>query len=61
MALVAMRPRPRNDNNEPTGVFASSGSLRGDQMFGTKERLHEARGCYTQQHGNGDVFEFFSG
>jgi hypothetical protein len=48
-----------NDNNEPTGVFVSSGSPRDDEMLGTKESLDDARGFYTQQHGNGDVFEFF--
>jgi hypothetical protein len=48
-----------NDNNEPTGVFVSSGSPRDDELLGTKESLDDARGFYTQQHGNGDVFEFF--
>jgi len=48
-----------NDNNEPTGVFVSSGSPREDQLLGTRESLDDARGFFTQQHGNGDVFEFF--
>jgi len=48
-----------NDNNEPTGVFASSGSPRAEDLLGTNNSLDNARGFFTQQHGNGDVFEFF--
>lgn len=48
-----------NDNNEPTGIFVSSGSPREEDLPGTKDSLDDARGFYTQQHGNGDVFEFF--
>jgi hypothetical protein len=48
-----------NDDNEPTGVFVSSGSPREDELLGTKESLDDARGFFTQQHGNADVFEFF--
>jgi hypothetical protein len=47
------------DNNEPTGVFVSSGSAREEDLLGTKDSLDDARGFYTQQHGNCDVFEFF--
>jgi len=48
-----------NDDNEPTGVFVSSGSPREEDLLGTKDSLDDARGFFTQQHGNGDVFEFF--
>ena len=48
-----------NDNNEPTGVFVSSGSPREDEVLGTKDSLDDARGFFTQQHGDGNVFEFF--
>jgi secreted PhoX family phosphatase len=48
-----------NDNNEPTGVFVSSGSPREEELLGTKASLDDARGFFTQQHGNCDVFEFF--
>jgi hypothetical protein len=48
-----------NDNNEPTGVFVSSGSPREDELLGTKDSLDDARGFFTQQHGDNNVFEFF--
>jgi hypothetical protein len=48
-----------NDNNEPTGVFVSSGSPREEELLGTRQSLDDARGFFTQQHGNCDVLEFF--
>jgi Bacterial protein of unknown function (DUF839) len=48
-----------NDNNEPTGVFVSSGSPREEDLLGTKDSLDDARGFFTQQHGDNNVFEFF--
>jgi hypothetical protein len=30
-----------------------------EELLGSKDSLDDARGFFTQQHGNGDVFEFF--
>jgi secreted PhoX family phosphatase len=48
-----------NDDNEPTGVFVSSGSAREEELLGTEDSLDDARGFFTQQHGDCNVFEFF--
>jgi len=50
----------QNDDNEPTGVFVSNGSPRKEALLGTEESLEDARGFYTQQHGDNNVFEFFN-
>jgi Bacterial protein of unknown function (DUF839) len=50
---------PGIEDNEPTGVFVSSGSPTQDEMLGTKDSLDDARGFFTQQHGDNNVFEFF--
>jgi len=46
------------EDNEPTGVFVSNGSPRKDELLGTEASLDDARGFFTQQHGNNTVFEF---
>src|SRR5262245_11405766 len=48
------------EDNEPTGVFVSTGSPTTDEMLGTKKGIdNDARGFFTQQHGDNNVFEFF--
>ncbi len=47
------------EDNEPTGLFVSNGSTRKDGMPGTKESLDDARGFFTQQHGDNTTYEFF--
>jgi hypothetical protein len=46
------------EDNEPTGVFVSNGSRSAQHLLGTEENLANARGFFTQQHGNDIVFEF---
>jgi hypothetical protein len=51
---------PGAEDNEPTGVVVSNGSTKIGQMLGTRDALEEdARGFFTQQHGDNNVFEFF--
>jgi len=45
------------EDNEPTGLFVSNGSARQQDMLGTRKSLDEARGFFTMQHGQNDVFE----
>jgi len=48
------------EDNEPTGVFVSNGSTKASELLGTEEGIEEnARGFFTQQHGDNNVFEFF--
>ena len=48
------------EDNEPTGVFVSNGSARKEALLGTEESLENARGFFTQQHGDNNVFELFN-
>jgi hypothetical protein len=48
------------EDNEPTGVYVSSGSDRADGLLGTEESLDGARGFFTQQHGDNNTYEFFN-
>jgi Alkaline phosphatase PhoX len=48
----------RGEDNEPTGVFVSNGSSGRKHMLGTAENLNNARGFFTMQHGDNNVFEF---
>ena len=48
----------RGEDNEPTGVFVSNGSIGTKHMLGTSENLNNARGFFTMQHGDNNVFEF---
>lgn len=48
----------RNEDNEPTGLFVSNGSVGKRQMLGTEASLDGARGFITQQHGDNTVYEF---
>ena len=50
----------QNDDNEPTGVFISNGSPRNDELLGTEESLDDARGFFTMQHGDNNVFELLN-
>ena len=45
------------EDNEPTGMFVSSGSTRKDELLGTRQSLDGARGCFTMQHGQNNLFE----
>jgi hypothetical protein len=49
-----------NDNNEPTGTYVSNGSPRKEALLGTRESLDDARGFFTQQHGDNNLYEFFN-
>ena len=49
----------RGEDNEPTGLFVSNGSVSKDALLGTEESLKDARGFFTQQHGDNKVFRFF--
>ena len=50
----------QGEDNEPTGVFVSNGSTRKEALLGTEESLDDARGFFTQQHGDNNVYEFFN-
>ena len=50
----------QGEDNEPTGVFMSNGSTRKEALLGTEESLDDARGFFTQQHGDNNVYEFFN-
>jgi hypothetical protein len=48
------------EDNEPTGLYVSNGSTEASELLGTEESLDgRARGFFTQQHGENQVFEFF--
>jgi hypothetical protein len=51
---------PGAEDNEPTGVFVSNGSPDRKSLLGTEESLHDARGFFTIQHGDNNLFEFFN-
>ena len=48
-----------NKDNEPTGVYVSNGSIEKGQLLGTKESIQNARGFFTQQHGDNSTYEFY--
>ncbi|MGA7085513.1 MAG: hypothetical protein WB005_20400, partial [Pseudolabrys sp.] len=48
---------PGAEDNEPTGIYVSSGSPRREGLLGTEESLEDARGFFTKQHGDDTVFE----
>ena len=48
----------RGEDNEPTGLFVSNGSATKQEMLGTEQSLHKARGFVTVQHGDNNLFEF---
>jgi hypothetical protein len=48
---------PAAEDNEPTGIYVSSGSPRREGLLGTEEGLQDARGFFTKQHGDNTVFE----
>jgi hypothetical protein len=45
------------EDNEPTGVFVSNGNTDPKHLLGTPEHLSQARGFFTQQHGDNIVYE----
>lgn len=47
------------EDNEPTGLFVSNGSVGKDTLLGTEENLDGALGFLTRQHGDNSVFRFF--
>jgi hypothetical protein len=49
----------RGEDNEPTGVYVSNGSIRKDELLGTEDSLDDARGFFTQQHGDNNTYEIF--
>ena len=49
-----------NDDNEPTGVYVSNGSMLREGLLGTKESLDDARAFFTQQHGENTLYEILS-
>src|SRR5215510_3314092 len=50
---------PGQEDNEPTGVHVSNGSTTKSELLGTTDALEEnARGFFTQQHGDNTVYEF---
>src|SRR5262245_39156679 len=51
---------PGAEDNEPTGVFVSSGSPDKKGLLGTEESLDDARGFFTMQHGDNNLFEIFN-
>ncbi|MCI0599641.1 MAG: PhoX family protein [Beijerinckiaceae bacterium] len=46
----------RGEDNEPTGLVVSNGSLGREALVGTEESLNEAQGFLTVQHGDNNVF-----
>jgi hypothetical protein len=48
---------PGAEDNEPTGIYVSSGSPQREGLLGTEESLQDARGFFTKQHGDDTVFE----
>jgi hypothetical protein len=45
------------EDNEPTGMFVSSGGSHVGDLLGTPASLFNARGFITQQHGDNVVYE----
>jgi len=51
---------PGAEDNEPTGVFVSNGSPNRSGLLGTEQSLDDARGFFTEQHGDNNLFEVFN-
>jgi hypothetical protein len=47
------------EDNEPTGLFVSNGSVSKDALLGTENGLQDAKGFLTRQHGDNKVFRIF--
>jgi hypothetical protein len=45
------------EDNEPTGMYVSSGSIDQSAMYGTEANLVDARAFLTEQHGLNQTFE----
>ena len=45
------------EDNEPTGLFVSNGSADPKHLLGTAESLEHARGFFTQQHADNNLYE----
>jgi hypothetical protein len=45
------------EDNEPTGLFVSNGSADPKHLLGTAESLEHARGFFTQQHWDNNLYE----
>ncbi len=45
------------EDNEPTGVFVSNGGKLKSQQYGTAAGIVDARGFFTQQHGDNTIYE----
>jgi hypothetical protein len=45
------------EDNEPTGVHVSSGDVVKSEQYGTPTDLLDARGFFTQQHGDNTTYE----
>jgi len=48
------------EDNEPTGVFVSNGDTDPKHMPGNPESLAHARGFFTMQHGDNNLYEILS-
>ena len=48
---------PAAEDNEPTGMFVSNGSIDLGSMYGTEANLVGARAFMTEQHGRNQTFE----
>jgi hypothetical protein len=47
------------EDDEPTGLFVSNGSVSKDALLGTEKSLEDAKGFLTRQHGDNKVFRIF--
>jgi hypothetical protein len=47
------------EDNEPTGLFVSNGSVSKDSLLGTEGNLEGALGFLTRQHGDNKLFRIF--
>lgn len=45
------------EDNEPTGVFVSNGGKKPGAMYGSADSMPNARGFFTQQHGDNATYE----
>lgn len=45
------------EDNEPTGVYVSNGGHQGANQYGKPGNLTDARGFFTQQHGDNTIYE----
>jgi hypothetical protein len=49
----------KGEDNEPTGVLVSNGGAGREDLLGTERSLENARGFFTQQHGDNNLFGIF--